>query len=91
MKFSHVAMAMRPHWLAGAGPLQAMAEQLSTDYDSRMSVGELHKALEFMVVQCRDLCSYLHCWVADHSSCPGANAQDVLDDMIRLLHSLWRA
>jgi len=82
---------MCPHWLAGAGPLRAVAEQLLAQYDSGIPLNILHKALQFMVVQHRDLCTYLQCWIQDMSSRPGANPQDILDELERLLHSMWKA
>jgi len=89
--FSHVAMAMRPHWLAGTGPLHAVAEQLLATYDSGIPLPLLQKALQFMVVQRRDLCAYLHCMIRDRSLRPGANPQDILDEVERLLYSMWKA
>ena len=89
--FSHVVTAMRPHWLSGTEPLLAVAAQLLTDYDSAMSLPLLQKALQFMVVQRRDLCTYLHCMIRNKSSRPGADPQEVPAELERLLHSMWKA
>ena len=89
--FSHVVTAMRPYWLAGTEPLRAVAIQLLKDYDSAISLPLLQKALQFMVVQRRDLSAYLHCMIRDKMSRPGADAQEVLAELEGLLHSMWKA
>jgi len=89
--FSHVATAMRPHWLAGTEPLRTVAEQLLATHDCGIRLPLLQKALQFMVVQRRDLCVYLHCMIRDRSSRPGADPQEVLDEVAHLLYSMWKA
>jgi len=89
--FSHVVPAMRPHWLSGTEPLHAVATQLLNNYDSAISLPLLQKALQFMVVQRRNLSSYLHCMIQDSMSRPGADPQEVLAELERLLHSMWKA
>jgi len=88
--FSHVVTAMRPYWLRGTEPLRAVATQLLRDYDSAISLPLLQKALQFMVVQHRDLSAYLHCLIRDKMSRPDANAQDVLAEVESLLLSMWK-
>ena len=89
--FSHVVTAMRPYWLSGTEPLCAVATQLLKDYDSAISLPLLQKALQFMVVQHHDLSAYLHCMIRDKMLRPGADAQEVLTELERLLHSMWKA
>ena len=89
--FSHVVTAMRPYWLSGTEPLRAIATHLLNDYDSAISLPLLQKALQFMVVQCRDLSAYLHCMIRDKMTRPGADAQKVLVELECLLHSMWKA
>jgi len=84
MTFSHVATGMHPYWLAGVGALRPIAERLSANFDCSMSQDQLHRALEFMVVERRDLCTHLHRWLQDKSSWPDANPQSVLDELARL-------
>jgi len=89
--FSHVVTAMCPHWLSGTEPLRAVATQLLNDYDSAILLPLLQNALQFMVVQHRDLSTYLHCMIWDKLSRPGADPQEVLAELERLLHSMWKA
>jgi len=89
--FSHVVTVMHPHWLSGTEPLRAVATQLLHDYDSAISLPLLQKALQFMVVQHRDLSAYLHCMIRDKLSRPGADPQEVLAELECLLHSMWKA
>jgi len=88
--FSHVVRAMRPYWLTGTEPLRAVATKLLNDYDSAISLPLLQKALQFMVVQRRDLSAYLHCLIRDKMSRPDAKAEDVLAEVESLLLSMWK-
>ena len=88
--FSHVVTAMRPYWLAGTEPLRSVATRLLRDYDSAISLPLLQKALQFMVVQRRDLSAYLHCMIQDKMSQPGADASEVLAEIDRLLLTMWK-
>jgi len=82
---------MRPHWLAGTGPLRAVAADLLATYDSGIPLPLLEKALQFMVVQRRDLCAYLYSMIRDQSTRPDADPQAVLDEVEHSLHSIWKA
>ena len=88
--FSHVVRAMCPYWLSGTEPLCAIATKLLNDYDSAISQPLLQKALQFMVVQHRDLSAYLHCLIRDKMSHPDAKAEDILAEVEKLLLSMWK-
>jgi len=88
--FSHVVTAMCPYWLAGTEPLHAVATRLLRDYESAIPLPLLQKALQFMVVQRRDLSAYLHCMIQDKMSRPGADAKEVPAELDRLLLTMWK-
>ena len=82
--------AMRPYWLSGTEPLRSVATRLLHDYDSAISLPLLQKALQFMVVQRRDLSAYLHCMIRDKMSRPDADPRAVLAEVEGLLLSMWK-
>jgi len=85
-----VVRAMCPYWLAGTGPLRTVATKLLQDYDSAIPLPLLEKALQFMVVQHRDLSAYMHCMIRDKMSHPDAKAEDVLAEVENLLLTMWK-
>ena len=76
---------MRTRFLEGAAVLPSLGQQLFDEYDPVCTLREFRNRLEYMVVECGDVCAYLHHWLRGRLALPQPDHRSILHELMHML------